>query len=318
MSSLSPDVNVAKAEAGKVEGARVVCVVGFGKMGRQIVQVGAQAGYSMVAVDLSDEVLRAGLEEILEGKFGLRRAVERGLLGKEEADEVFSRIKVTTSLDEALRDADVIIEAVVEDVSIKKEVFRRVSSKAKPSALIATNTSTISVTELASSVEHPHRFLGLHFFNPAQVMKLVEVVRGLLTSEDYVNLAMDFVRSLGKVPILVRDSPGFIASRINQAVFLEASKIVEEGVASVRDVDLAVRLGLGYPMGPFELTDYVGLDLRLKTLEAMREQTGDPRYTPPKLLRQLVASGYVGLKPRSRGGYYEYFKLPRPSEEGRK
>ncbi|MFQ5710849.1 MAG: 3-hydroxyacyl-CoA dehydrogenase family protein [Candidatus Geothermarchaeales archaeon] len=302
----------------RAEDVEKVAVIGFGLMGRQITQLCAQIGFSVVARDVSDEIMRVGLDVIQKGRFGLNRAVERGKITKEDAEKAISRIKTTKSMAEACRDADFVIEAVYEDLGLKKSVFRELDELCGEDVVLATNTSTLSITEIASATNRPAKVVGMHFLNPAQIMRLVEIVQGLLTSDETTELTRDLVLKLGKTPIIVRDSPGFATSRLGIALYLEASKMLEEGVASIRDIDIGMTLGYRHPMGPFELADLVGLDARLRNLEALYASTGDPKWRPPKILRQLVASGYLGnpkIKPGSKGGYYEYFKLIRPSEE---
>jgi len=302
----------------KAEDIRKISVVGFGTMGRQITQSFSQAGFDVFARDVNDGVLKAGLDTIRTGRFGLEKAVERGKLTREAADESLARIRVTTDLAEACRDADFVVEAAVENTDLKGRIFRELDELCHEDVVLATNTSTLSITEMGAMTKRPDKVIGMHFFNPAQVMRLVEVIRGLLTSDETLELTKALSAKMGKTPVVVRDSPGFATSRLGLALFQEASRVLEEGTASARDVDLAMRLGYGYPMGPFELVDIVGLDARLRNLEAMYRATGDPAWTPPLLLRQLVSTGYLGdpkVKAGSRGGYYEYFRLRRPAEE---
>ncbi|MFQ5871182.1 MAG: 3-hydroxyacyl-CoA dehydrogenase family protein [Candidatus Geothermarchaeales archaeon] len=291
-----------------------VAVIGFGTMGTGIAQLLAQTGFSVWVVDLDEEILQRGLELVKTGRFGLERAVQRGKLKPAEAEEAIRRMKTTTNLEEAVKRADYVIENVFEDMELKKQVFSQLDSICPPDTILASDTSVMSITEIASAVHRPERVVGMHFFNPAQVMKLVEVIRGVLTSQKTVDLTVELTRRVGKTPILVKDTPGFAAARLGLVQFLEASKILDEGVASVADVDTAMKLGFGHPMGPFELSDLIGLDVRLDILRSIYEATGDPAWKPPWLLRQLVSSGYVGdpkFKKGSRGGYYDYFNLSR-------
>lgn len=283
---------------------RRVAVVGFGTMGSGIAQVFAQAGFSVVAVDVSEEVLRRGLENIWSGPFGLKKAVERGRLTEEQAQEAFSRIKTTTSLPEAVKDADLVIEAVFEDLEVKRKVFTEVDSHAPPHAILASNTSTLSITALAAVTRRPERVVGMHFFNPPPVMKLVEVVRGFLTSDETVETVKSLAEKLGKVPVVSRDAPGFIANRVGVASILEAIRLYEQGVASARDIDTAMKLGYNWPMGPLELADFIGLDVLLGIAEILYKEIGSSAYHPPPLLRRLVAAGYLGRK--TGRGFYTY------------
>jgi len=273
-------------------------------MGSGIAQVFAQAGFSVVAVDVSEEVLRRGLENIWSGPFGLKKAVERGRLTEEQAREAFSRIKTTTSLPEAVKDADLVIEAVFEDLEVKRKVFTEVDSHAPPHAILASNTSTLSITALAAVTRRPERVVGMHFFNPPPVMKLVEVVRGFLTSDETVETVKSLAEKLGKVPVVSRDAPGFIANRVGVASILEAIRLYEQGVASARDIDTAMKLGYNWPMGPLELADFIGLDVLLGIAEILYKEIGSSAYHPPPLLRRLVAAGYLGRK--TGRGFYTY------------
>ncbi|WP_086975486.1 3-hydroxyacyl-CoA dehydrogenase family protein [Archaeoglobus fulgidus] len=289
-------------------------VVGFGLMGTQITQFFAQQGLEVVAIDVSEERLRKGMEAIKAGRFGLQRLVEKGKITEEEMNAVLSRISTSTS-HSALKDCDLVIEAVFEDVNLKLKVLREID--AVTDAVIGSNTSSISITKLSSAVSNPERFLGIHFFNPAQIQKLVELVKGLLSDEKLVNGIRDWFLKLGKVPIVVNDSPGFATSRLGLVLGKEALLMVQEGVATPQDIDIGMMLGYGYSMGPIETGDLVGLDTRLRIYEAMFEATKDPRWAPPKLLVQLVDAGYLGdpsLKPGSKGGVYEYFGQERATE----
>ncbi len=294
-----------------------VVIVGFGLMGRQIGQLFAQKGFEVIGVDRTDEILGTALNEIMEGRFGLKRAVKRGKLTEEEAKESFERISTTTNLKGACGKASFVIESVYEDLALKKDVFKKIDSYCRGDVILATNTSTLSITEIATATNRPDKVIGMHFFNPPQVMRLVEVIRGLLTSNETINFTKDLARKLGKHPIVVKDYPGFATSRLGIKLFLEACEMLQEGVANIQDIDTCMRLGYGHPMGPFELADLIGLDTRLKIIEALRAQTGDPAWKTPVILKQLVASGYIGdpkLKPGSKGGFYEYYNLKKPGE----
>jgi len=281
-----------------------VAIIGFGTMGTGIAQVFAQSGFEVVAVDLSEELLRRGLETIVGGPFGLRRLVERGRITEEQMRETLSRIRTTTSLAEAVSSADFVIEAVFEDLEVKRRVFREVDAHAPKHAVLASNTSTLSITALAAATSRHEKVVGMHFFNPPQVMKLVEVVRGLQTSDETVELVKGLAERLGKVPVVCRDSPGFIANRVGVIAILEAVRLYEQGVASARDIDTAMKLGYNWPMGPLELADFIGLDVLLSIAEVLHRETGSPAYHPPPVLRRLVAAGYLGRK--SGRGFYTY------------
>jgi 3-hydroxybutyryl-CoA dehydrogenase len=281
-----------------------VAIVGFGTMGTGIAQVFAQSGFEVVAVDVSEEVLRRGMETIVSGPFGLRRLVERGRITEEQMREVLSRIRTTTNLAEAVSSADLVIEAVFEDLEVKRRVFRDVDAHAPKHAILASNTSTLSITALAAATSRPDRVVGMHFFNPPQVMKLVEIVRGLQTSDETVEVVKGLAERLGKTPVVCRDVPGFIANRVGIIAILEAIRLYDQGVASARDIDTAMKLGYNWPMGPLELADFIGLDVLLSIAEVLYRETGNPAYHPPTILRRLVAAGYLGRK--SGRGFYTY------------
>jgi len=289
----------------KVEDIKRVAIIGFGTMGSGIAQVVAQAGYEVIARDVADDLLKRGLELIKSGPFGLEKAVERGKITREQAEATLSRIKVTTDLAAAVKDADFVIEAAFENLDLKKKIFREVDELAPPHAVIASNTSTLSITALASATKRPEKVAGMHFFNPAQVMRLVEVVRGLQTSDETVEVVKSFAQKLGKTPIIVnKDVPGFVANRIGFAAILEAIRLYEEGVASAQDIDTAMKLGYNWPMGPLELADLIGLDVLLDANESIYAETRDQKYNPPVILRQMVRAGWLGRK--TKRGFYTY------------
>jgi 3-hydroxybutyryl-CoA dehydrogenase len=286
-----------------MEISRVV-VIGFGTMGTGIAQIFAQTGFEVVAVDLSEDILRKGIEIIISGPFGLKRLLEKGKITESQMQEILSRIKTTTNLIEAARSADFAIEAVFEDLEVKKRVFKELDAHAPRHAILASNTSTLSITALAAVTSRPDKVIGMHFFNPPQVMKLVEIVRGLQTSDETVELAKKLAEKLGKVPVLCKDVPGFIANRIGIIAILEAIRLYEQGVASARDIDTAMKLGYNWPMGPLELADFIGLDVLLNISEILYKETGNLAYHPPTILRRLVAAGYLGRK--TNRGFYTY------------
>jgi 3-hydroxybutyryl-CoA dehydrogenase len=289
----------------KVEDIKRVAIIGFGTMGSGIAQVVAQAGYEVIARDVADDLLKRGLDLIKSGPFGLEKAIERGKITREQAEATLSRIKVTTDLAAAVKDADFVIEAAFENLDLKKKIFREVDELAPPHAIIASNTSTLSITALASATKRPEKVAGMHFFNPAQVMRLVEVVRGLQTSDETVEVVKGFAQKLGKTPIIVnKDVPGFVANRIGFAAILEAIRLYEEGVASAQDIDTAMKLGYNWPMGPLELADLIGLDVLLDANESIYAETRDQKYNPPVILRQMVRAGWLGRK--TKRGFYTY------------
>lgn len=289
-------------------------VVGFGLMGSQITQFFAQQGYEVVAVDSRKEAIEKGIEAIKNGRFGVMKLVERGKISKSDAERVLSLIKTSQNYAD-LKECDLIIEAVYEDLDIKIRVLRELSQICD--AVIGSNTSSISITKLSSAVKDPSKFLGIHFFNPAQVQKLVELIEGLLTDKKLILDIKEWFSKLGKVPVIVKDSPGFATTRLGLILGKEALLMLQEGVATPQDIDIAMMLGYGYTMGPIETGDLVGLDTRLRIYEAMFQMTKDPKWAPPKLLIQLVDAGYLGdpnLKPGSKGGIYEFYGQERATQ----
>ena len=291
-----------------------VAIVGFGMMGRQVAQVFAQRGHDVKAMDTYPEALKAGTLEIENGPYGLKTAVAKGKLSMEEMQQALTRIHTTSNMAEACKDADLVIEAAIEELKLKRELFNQLDSVTQATTLLASNTSTISITKIAEQANHRQRILGMHFFNPAQISKLVEVVQGEETSQGTLSSALTIVRQIGKTPIIAKDEPGFVTNRLGLTLFMEASRMLEDQVASVRDIDDSMKLAYGHPMGPFETADLVGLDTRLRNLESLYHTTGDTKWLPPKALREMVNHGYTGDQTRrngSKGGYYEYFSIER-------
>ncbi len=291
-----------------------IAIVGFGMMGRQIAQVFAQHGHDVAVIDENPEAVTAGLKEVESGPYGFQAATVKGKLTRMEADQAVQRIRAARDLGDACKGADLVIEAVFEELLLKQELFARLESSAPPDALLASNTSTLTVSKIGSRLTKKDRVLGMHFFNPAQATKLVEIVKTSQTSTQSVLEASKIVEGIGKTPIIANDEPGFIANRLGLTLYMEASRLVDEGTARIRDIDLAMKLGYNHPMGPFELADFVGLDTRVRNLEALFESTGDERWIPPMNLREMVNQGYVGDPARrkgSKGGYYEFFKISR-------
>ncbi|MEM2787846.1 MAG: 3-hydroxyacyl-CoA dehydrogenase family protein [Archaeoglobaceae archaeon] len=293
---------------------KCIGVVGFGLMGTQIAQFLAQQGLEVVAVDSRKEALDKGIEAIKNGRFGVKKLVEKGKMSEKDAEAIIGRIKTSMSYAD-LKECDLVIEAVYEDVELKLKILKEISSICD--AVIGSNTSSISITKLSSAVKDPKRFLGIHFFNPAQVQKLVELIEGLLTDKKLVIDIKNWLTSLGKVAVVVKDSPGFATTRLGLILGKEALLMLQEGIATPQDIDIAMMLGYGYSMGPIETGDLVGLDTRLRIYEAMFHMTRDPKWAPPKLLIQLVDAGYLGdpsVKPGSKGGVYEFYGQERATQ----
>ncbi len=270
-------------------------------MGAGIAQAAATAGWKTSLTDARIEVLPAaltGISRTLEG------AVTRGKLTAEDRDLIRGKISSAATIAEACRNADLVIEAVVEDLGVKQQVLREAARVVSDSALVATNTSSLSVAALAGGLPHPERFVGLHFFNPVHLMKLVEIVLHGKTNDHTREDALSVVRALRKEPIVVNDSPGFASSRLGVVLGLEAIRMVQQGVASPEDIDRAMELGYNHPMGPLRLTDLVGLDVRLRIAEYLHSTLGDDQYEPPQLMRQMVAEGKLGKK--SGQGFYSW------------
>lgn len=283
-----------------MDAIRKVGVLGCGLMGSGIAEACATAGYATVVREVTDELCARGRANI---EKSLGRAVERGKRTAEERDAGLKRLSFTTRLED-LRDCDLIVEAVVEDIKTKIEMFRALDGMLPPRTIFASNTSSISITEMAAATRRADRMLGLHFFNPVPVMKLVEVIRTVLTSEETFETAMAFVRSLGKDPVVCRDTPGFLVNRLLVPYLLDSIRALESGVATVSDLDKAMTLGCGHPMGPFTLADFVGIDTLYRIAEVMYNDFRDPRYAAPPLLKQMVLAGYLGKK--SGKGFYDY------------
>jgi 3-hydroxybutyryl-CoA dehydrogenase len=277
-----------------------VGVVGCGLMGGGIAQVAAQAGYPTTVVEANREFLDRGLAAV---RRNLDGQVDKGRLEAKARDSAWGRLTGTVRLED-LRDADLVIEAITENVALKKETFARLDQICPPHALLASNTSSCTVTELAAATKRSGQVVGLHFFNPAPVMKLVEVVRTILTRDETVKAARAFVESLGKTPVDTQDTTGFIVNRLLVPYLLEAVRLLESGIASKEDIDQAMKLGCGYPMGPFTLLDLVGLDTTLYVAEVMFQEFREARFAPPPLLKRMVMAGQLGRK--SGKGFYDY------------
>lgn len=275
-------------------------VVGAGRMGSGIAQVMAQAGYDVVLFDISTETLQTALESI---KRHLQRAVEFGTIKKEQLQNILTRIHPTTKLKHFVS-ADIVFEAVVEDIDVKRKIFHELDDRCVPSTILATNTSSLSVTKIASATENPYRVIGTHFFNPPYVLKLVEVVKAQHTSDEVVSKTVDFLKSIGHSPIVVKDSPGFIINRISRHFYLEPLRAYEIGLASIEEVDSAFKL-FGLEMGPFEVIDYVGIDVNYVVSKSIYERFNyEERFKPVSFQARLVEAGLLGRKTNT--GFYYY------------
>lgn len=279
-----------------------VGVLGCGLMGSGIAEVAARSGYETVVREVTSELVERGLQKI-GGSLG--KAVERGKLESSVRDETLGRLSGTVKLED-LADCDIVIEAIVENLDEKKKIFSGLDEMVKKDAIFASNTSSLTMTQIAMFTHRPDQVVGLHFFNPVPVMKLVEVVRTLLTSEGTYELAFEFARSLGKEPIAASDNSGFIVNRLLVPYLLDAIRALEEGVGSVEDIDKGMQLGCGYPMGPFTLLDFVGLDTTYYIANIMFDEYREKRFAPPPLLKQMVTAGRLGKK--SGRGFYDYSK----------
>ena len=277
-----------------------VGVVGCGLMGSGIAEVAAKAGFDVVVREIDDEALEAGKGRI---RKSMDRAVDKGKLEASLRDEAWERIGFTTSLED-LADRDLIVEAIVEDLEAKEELFGALDDLCGPQTIFASNTSSLTITDMAAATDRPERMVGLHFFNPVPVMKLVEVVRTIATDEKVFDAAFEFARRLGKEPIAAKDNSGFVVNLLLVPYMLDAIRALEQGVASIEDIDKGMKLGTGYPMGPFTLADFVGIDTLYRISEIMFEEYREKRYAAPPLLKRMVSLGRYGKK--AGRGFYDW------------
>lgn len=282
-----------------------VAVVGAGVMGSQIAQVMAMAGLTVKLRDIEQSLVDRALQGIADNL--QRFFVDKGKMTVEQASQVMERLQGTVPLEEAVRDVDLVVESIPENMGLKKSLFSELDRLTRPETILASNTSALSITDIASATTRPHKVIGMHFFNPVAVMKLVEIVQGARTDQDTVETIKALSARLGKETVVIKDTPGFITSRMVSVIINEAACMLAEGIASAEEIDKAIRLGLGHPMGPLELADYTnGVGIVWENMTYMMQEFGDPKYRPSYLLTQMVRSGRLGRK--TGKGFYDYSK----------
>ena len=278
-----------------------ISIIGAGTMGNGIAHVFAQCGYKVGLVDVSSDALKKGLETISKN---LDRMVVKEKITATDKENTLKNISSFSSLGDGVQNADIVIEAATENIDLKCKIFKELDQLCKPSAILATNTSSISITKIASHTQRPEKVIGMHFMNPVPVMKLVEVIRGYATSDEVMKTVLDLTKKLNKIPVEVNDYPGFIANRILMPMINEAIYSLYEGVAGVNEIDTVMKLGMAHPMGPLQLADFIGLDVCLSILRVLHDGFGNPKYAPCPLLVNMVISGNLGIK--SGEGFYNY------------
>ena len=277
-----------------------IFVLGAGTMGSGIVQAFAQKGYEVIVRDIKDELVQSGIVRI---NNGLSKLVSKGKMTEETKEDILSRISGTTDMNLSA-DCDLVVEAAIENMKIKKEIFAELDKICKPETILASNTSSLSITEVASATNRAEKVIGMHFFNPAPVMKLVEIIRGMATSQETFDAVKELSVAIGKEPVEVEEAPGFVVNRILIPMINEASFILQEGIASVEDIDTAMKYGANHPMGPLALGDLIGLDVCLAIMDVLYNETGDTKYRSSSILRKYVRAGWLGRK--SGRGFYNY------------
>ncbi|MEY2800358.1 MAG: hypothetical protein RI934_1346 [Bacteroidota bacterium] len=278
-----------------------ISVIGSGTMGNGIAHTFAQNGYAVALIDINPDALQRALATISKN---LDRMVSKGSISEETKTATLNNISIHTSLTEGIKNAELIIEAATENPTIKKNIFKELAELAAPNAILATNTSSISITEIAAVTNRPEKVIGMHFMNPVPIMKLVEVIKGYQTSQDVCDVIMETSKKIGKTPTLVNDYPGFIANRILMPMINEAIYSLFEGIAGVEEIDTVMKLGMSHPMGPLQLADFIGLDVCLAILNVLHDGFGNPKYAPCPLLVKMVTAGDLGVK--SGKGFYDY------------
>lgn len=278
-----------------------VAVIGSGTMGNGIAHVLAQAGFPVSLIDISEDALKKALSTIDKN---MGRQVEKGVLTADAKQKALGLITTTIFLNEGIKEADLVVEAATENVDLKLKIFREVDAHTRPGTILASNTSSISITRIASATKSPENVIGMHFMNPVPMMKLVEVIRGYATSDAVTKIIMDLSRQLGKVPVEVNDYPGFVANRILMPMINEAIYTLHESVAGVNEIDTVMKLGMAHPMGPLQLADFIGLDTCLSILNVLHQGFGNPKYAPCPLLVNMVQAGHHGVK--AGQGFYKY------------
>lgn len=278
-----------------------IAVIGSGTMGNGIAHVFAQHGYTVSLIDISEEALKKAMATIDKN---MGRQVEKGILTEEAKKLALANLTTTTFLKEGVRDADLVVEAATENMDLKLKIFKEIDESTKPATILASNTSSISITKIASVTKSPDQVIGMHFMNPVPVMKLVEVIRGYRTSDAITEKIMVLSRKLEKIPVEVNDYPGFVANRILMPMINEAIYTLYEGVAGVEEIDTVMKLGMAHPMGPLQLADFIGLDVCLSILRVLHDGFGNPKYAPCPLLVNMVQAGHKGIK--SGSGFYQY------------